>query len=71
MRRADPAILPPEGGFNLVLEGRLRPWPEAGVIRCSGAGGAARPVCIVSAEFDRVAFENPATGMTVAQWGAG
>ena len=71
VRRADPAILPPEGGFNLVLEGRLRPWPEAGVIRCSGAGGAARPVCIVSAEFDRVAFENPATGMTVAQWGDG
>lgn len=71
VRRADPAILPPAGGFNLVLEGRLRPWPEAGVIRCSGAGVAGRPVCIVSAEFDRVAFENPTTGMTVAQWGAG
>lgn len=71
VRRADPAILPPPGGFNLVLEGRLEAWPQAGVIRCSGAGGAARPVCIVSAEFDRVAFENPETGQTVAQWSAG
>ena len=71
VRRADPAILPPAGGFNLVLEGRLEAWPQGGVIRCSGAGAAARPVCVVSAEFDRVAFENPETGQTVAQWSAG
>lgn len=71
VRRADPAILPPDQGFNLVLEGRLTPWPGAGVIRCTGSGAAARPVCIVSAEFTRVAFENPETGLTVAQWGAG
>jgi hypothetical protein len=71
VRRADPAILPPAGGFNLVLAGRLEAWPQAGVIRCGGSGGAARPVCIVSAEFDRVAFENPETGQTVAQWSAG
>lgn len=71
VRRADPAILPPEQGFNLVLEGRLTPWPGAGVIRCTGSGAAVRPVCIVSAEITRVAFENPETGLTVAQWGAG
>ncbi len=70
VRRAEPAILPPSGGFNLVLEGRLKPWPQAGVIRCRSAGDT-RPVCIVSAEFDRVSFENPETGQTVAQWGAG
>jgi len=71
VRRADPAILPPAGGFNLVIQGRLKPWPEGRVIRCSGSGGATRPVCVVSAEFDRVAFENPETGQTVAQWSAG
>ena len=70
VRRAEPAILPPSGGFNLVLEGRLKPWPQAGVIRCRGAGDT-RPICIVSAEFDRVSFENPDTGQIVAQWGAG
>lgn len=71
VRRAEPAILPPEGGFNLVLEGRLKAWPGGGVIRCTGSGREAPPACIVSAEFDRVAFENPASGLTVAQWTAG
>ena len=71
VRRADPAIAPPSGGFNLVIEGRLAAWPDGEVIRCRGSGRAARPVCIVSAEFDRVAFENPETGLTVAQWNAG
>lgn len=71
VRRAEPAILPPSGGFNLVLEGRLNAWPAGRVIRCTGSGAATRPVCIVSAEFDRVAFENPQTGQTVAQWNAG
>jgi hypothetical protein len=71
VRRTEPAIMPPPNGFNLVLEGRLARWPEGGVISCRGSGGLSRPACIVSAEFDRVAFENPETGLTVAQWSAG
>jgi hypothetical protein len=71
VRRAEPAILPPSGGFNLVLEGRLSRWPQGRVIRCRGSGRQAPPVCIVSAAFDRVAFENPESGQTVAQWSAG
>jgi hypothetical protein len=71
VRRAEPAIVPPAEGFNLVLEGRLEAWPQGQVIRCRGAGSAARPVCVISAEFDRVAFENPQNGLTIAQWSAG
>jgi hypothetical protein len=71
VRRAEPAIVPPVAGFNLVLEGRLAAWPEGRVIRCRGGGRDARPVCIVSVEFDRVAFENPQNGLTIAQWSAG
>jgi hypothetical protein len=71
VRRAEPAIVPPAAGFNLVLQGRLEAWPNGQVIRCRGAGTAARPVCIISAEFDRVAFENPQDGLTIAQWSAG
>lgn len=71
VRRAEPPIAPPSTGFNLVLEGRLTPWPEAGVIRCRGSGHDTRPVCIISVELDRVAFENPESGQTLAEWGAG
>ena len=70
VRRADPAIAPSQTGFTLVLHGRLRRWPDAGPVRCRGSGRA-RPTCIISAELDRVAFENPETGMTIAEWGAG
>jgi hypothetical protein len=71
VRRAEPAIVPPGAGFNLVLEGRLEAWPQGQVIRCRGTGSDARPVCVISAEFDRVAFENPQNGLTIAQWSAG
>lgn len=71
VRRAEPAIAPPALGFNLVLTGRLRSWPQSGVIRCQGRGPDARPVCIVSAELDRVSFEDPEDGLTVAEWSAG
>jgi hypothetical protein len=71
VRRTEPAIIPPAGGFNLVLEGRLEAWPGGQVIRCRGTGSASAPVCVISAEFDRVAFENPQNGLTIAQWSAG
>jgi hypothetical protein len=71
VRRAEPAIVPPDNGFNLVLQGRLQAWPEGKVIRCRGSGRDTRPVCLISAEFDRVAFENPSNGLTIAQWSAG
>lgn len=71
VRRAEPAIAPPSGGFNLVLSGRLKPWPSSGVILCRVRGRDVRPACIVSAELDRIAFENPENGWTVAEWSAG
>lgn len=70
VRRAEPAIAPSGEGFTLVLHGRLRRWPEGNAIRCAGPTGE-RPTCIISAELDRVAFENPETGLTIAEWSGG
>jgi hypothetical protein len=56
-------------GFDLVLEGRLR---AAGgrVILCRAVAADRPPDCIVSARVDRVRFEQPETGETIAEWGS-
>lgn len=58
-------------GYNLVLAGRLRALPGAGVINCSARGPDSPPECIVSAEFLRVWIEQPETREVIAQWGGG
>lgn len=57
-------------GFDLVLEGRLRPGPGGRVILCKSAAVDRPPDCIVSARIDRVRFERPDTGETIAEWGS-
>jgi hypothetical protein len=54
-------------GLRLRLRGKLARAPGAGPVLCRAPGGA-RPVCILSATFDEVAIENPATGATLATW---
>jgi hypothetical protein len=56
-------------GFTLVLSGRLKALPDRRVILCSARGPDSPPECVVSAEFDRVWIEHPATKEVVAQWG--
>jgi hypothetical protein len=60
----------PKAGIDFVLTGRLEPSPDGKVISCRSVG-AARPQCIVSAKFGRIAFEDVAQGLTLAEWGAG
>jgi hypothetical protein len=57
-------------GFDLVLEGRLRPGPGGRVILCKSEAVDRPPDCMVSARIDRVRFEQPDTGETIAEWGS-
>lgn len=59
--------LPREGLF-LSLEGRLRPWPDGKVIRCTAGATGGRPSCIVSIKMDRVAFIDPSDGSEIDEW---
>jgi hypothetical protein len=58
-------------GFNLVLSGRLQAPAGARVIQCTAPGPDLPPDCIVSADFDRVWIEEPATKAIVAEWSSG
>lgn len=60
---------PSAQGYDLVLEGRLRKFPDGSVISCTIENIDAPPQCVVSAGFDRVTIEQPATGEVLAQWG--
>lgn len=58
----------PSNGLTLLLEGRLRAWPSGEVILCQGDGLHSPPSCVVGAQIDRVAFENPGDGSIIAEW---
>ena len=57
-----------EGGFDLVLSGRLRARGDGRVILCAGSGVDRPPDCIVSAEVDRVWIESPEDKAVLAEW---
>ncbi|MEO6432977.1 MAG: hypothetical protein ABIO29_03235 [Sphingomicrobium sp.] len=60
-------IAPPEGLF-LLIEGRLRPWPGAKVIRCRANAPGTRPSCIAGARIDRVAIERADDRAVLGEW---
>lgn len=63
---ADGAAIAPKG-FKLVLGGRLAAFESGEPVRChDNAGG--RPTCLVAVDFDLVAFEDAASGKTLAEW---
>jgi len=63
----DTPLKAPEGGYRLVIEGRLTAFPDGRAIRCRAASPDVRPVCIAAAEVDRVAFED-AGGKLLREW---
>ncbi|TFI57742.1 hypothetical protein E2493_13505 [Sphingomonas parva] len=71
------ATLPPEQardlarGFDLVLSGRLRRLKDGKVINCIAAGADARPICIVSAEIQKVELKRGDSGALLAEWSQG
>lgn len=61
---------PPTGPhvYHLVLEGRVTAAWDGRVVRCRAETADRRPVCLVTVEFDRVAFEDPAGGEVLGEW---
>lgn len=57
----------PPRGLYLLLEGRLRTWPDGRVIACRDTG-AGRPSCIAAAAIDRAAIETIADRSVIAEW---
>ncbi|HVI32612.1 hypothetical protein [Phenylobacterium sp.] len=61
---------PPTGPhvYHLVLEGRVVAGEDGRAVRCRAETADRRPVCVVTVEFDRVAFEDPAGGEVLGEW---
>lgn len=54
--------------YVLVLEGRLRAYPDGRPLRCWSESADHRPVCLYSVQFERVAFVDAVDGATLAEW---
>lgn len=61
----------PAQGYRLVLEGRLTPWAEGGVVRCRVTRTDRRPTCTAGVVLDRLAYEDGVTGETLSEWRPG
>ena len=64
-KAVEPAQKPSEG-LDVVIGGRLAELSDGRVIHCAPSDGA--PACIIGAKFDRVAIENPVSGVVLGQW---
>lgn len=64
-------VSPAPGEFRLVIGGRVTGFADGRAIRCWSASIDQRPTCLVGVEIDHVAFLNPVTGETVADWASG
>jgi hypothetical protein len=62
---------PPNGGFDLVLTGRLVALPDGRVIACTRSLTGEQPACLISVEFGQVSIERADTHEQLAQWGSG
>lgn len=66
-REGDAELRPPAAGYRLVLNGRVEVFPSGRGVQCRATHPDERPVCIVAARLDRVAFEQDA-GKQLAEW---
>ena len=56
-------------GYDLVVSGRLKRLTDRSAIACSlGKNPALPPSCVMGAEFDRVAIEEPGDETVLAEW---
>jgi hypothetical protein len=56
-------------GLSIRLRGRIAPASASPPILChAGRSAFQRPVCLIVAQFDEIAIENPATGKIIATW---
>lgn len=61
---------PPDGGWRVLLEGRIASFPDGRAVRCRSASPDQRPVCVVAIKLDKVAF-NAADGAMLSEWRTG
>ena len=65
------AAAPGPQGLDLVVTGRLKKTDGHPVIACVSEADNQAPSCVISAQFDGVSIEQPATGQTIADWAGG
>lgn len=63
---ADTALL--SHSYALILEGRLRAYPDGRPVRCWSESPDHRPVCLYSVQFERVALQDAHDQSTLAEW---
>ena len=68
--RGDESMKPPEGGYWMVLQGRVTSFPSGRAIECRAPGPDQRPICIVAVQLDRAAYEDAAGG-SLSEWRTG
>jgi hypothetical protein len=55
-------------GYRLKLSGQVASFADGRPVGCHAERAEQRPVCLVAVTFEEIAFEDPATGQTLAEW---
>lgn len=66
--KADEDIAAKPRQYHLLVSGRVTGFVDGQSIHCWNEADDLRPVCLIAAEFSRVAFENAADGSLVSEW---
>ena len=66
--RLEPGEQASKSGFDFVLAGRIRAFPNGRVVLCYGGGVERPPDCVISADFDRAWIERSADKHVLAEW---
>lgn len=67
VRPKDAPLAPPSNGYRLLLQGRIESFPSGRAVECRASNPNERPVCVLAARLDRVAFETSGQEM-LAEW---
>ncbi|NIJ26968.1 hypothetical protein [Brevundimonas terrae] len=59
-----------QGGYRLVMEGRIAAFSDGRSIRCHAANADQRPACVAAVHLERVAFETSG-GQQLSEWRGG
>lgn len=57
-----------EGGFRLALGGHIAAFRDGYPVHCRVESNLRPPICVVAAEFARIAFERVKGGTVLAEW---
>jgi hypothetical protein len=66
--RTDDAVKDGPREYRLVIEGRIEGFPDGQPIHCWNEARDLRPICLISIQFNSVAFEDPRNGKRLSEW---